>query len=109
MSAMTAVSGSGIAYYFRIMEIMEQEAVEFGLPAEVAKIMVAQTALGAAKLALESEEDLAALRRAVVSAGGTTERALHAMDAANLATVIQSGLRAALNRSQEITEELCKF
>jgi pyrroline-5-carboxylate reductase len=105
----TAVSGSGIAYYFRIMEIMEQEAVNLGLPKEVAKLMVAQTALGAAKLALESEDDLVTLRKAVVSPGGTTESALKSMDAANLETVLGDGMRAALNRSQEMAEELCRF
>lgn len=105
----TAVSGAGIAYYFRIMEVIEQEAIDLGLPKEVVKLMVAQTALGAAKLSLESEDDFTTLRNAVVSKGGTTESALKSMEAAHLPAAIRGGMQAALARSKEMTEELCKL
>ena len=105
----TAVSGSGIAYYFRFMELMGQEAVVMGLPAEVVKVMIAQTALGAAKLALESDDDFKKLRENVISPNGTTERALAAMDEHDQQATVQSVMRAALNRSKEMTEELCKL
>jgi len=104
----TAVSGSGIAYYFRVMELMHKEAVEMGLPDEIAKVMVAQTAFGAAKLALESEESFQQLREDVVSPGGTTQRALQALDEANLESTVRNAMHAAFNRSKEMTEELCK-
>lgn len=105
----TAVSGSGIAYYFRFMELMECEAVNMGLPAEVVKVMVAQTALGAAKLALELDDDFKKLCENVTSPNGTTERALAVMDENNLGVTVQNVMRAAFNRSKEITEELCKL
>lgn len=109
VSVVTAVSGSGIAYYFQIMEAMQQEAIRLGLPEEVVKFMVAQTALGAAKMSLESEDDFATLRDAVVSPGGSTASALQAMEASGLDATIQGGMQAALNRSKEMAEELCKL
>lgn len=105
----TAVSGSGIAYYFRFMELMAAEAMDMGLPADVVNIMVAQTAFGAAKLALESDEDIQQLRENVMSPNGTTERALAVMDKHKLKDTVQEVMRAAFDRSREITEELCKL
>lgn len=104
----TAVSGSGIAYYFRIMEYMQQEAVRLGLPEDVAKVMVAQTALGAAKCALESDDDLGTLCKQVISPGGTTQAALEVMDQYELESIMCKAMRAAFDRSKEITEALCK-
>ncbi len=103
----TATSGSGIAYYFRFMEIMAQEVVKQGLPEEVAKFMVAQTALGAAKLSLESEDDFTTLIKHVSSPNGTTQAALDSMNAANIQTVLIDAMHAAKKRSQELTEDLC--
>lgn len=105
----SAVSGAGIAYYFRFMEIMQQEAINLGLPEDVVKFMVAQTALGAAKLALESDKGFAELRSDVASPNGTTQSAITAMDNAQLEAVIVGGMQAAIERSKEMTEELCNF
>ena len=75
MDAVTAVSGSGPAYFFLIMEAMEDAARKMGLPAETAHLLVLQTSLGAARMALENQNDLADLRQSVTSPGGTTEQA----------------------------------
>src|SRR5699024_10640572 len=75
MDAVTAVSGSGPAYFFLLIELMEAAAVRLGLPPQTAQLLTQQTALGAAKMALESHDDAATLRRRVTSPGGTTEAA----------------------------------
>lgn len=103
----TATSGSGIAYFFKFMEIMQQKAVDLGLPEDVVRLMVAQTALGAAKLTLESDESIATLCDHVVSPNGTTQKALDTMMAAGLEAAIQNGMSAAITRSKELTETLC--
>ena len=76
IDAVTAVSGSGPAYYFLVMEAMQAAAQKLGLSAEDARLLVLQTAFGAAKLALESSDDAGTLRQRVTSKGGTTEAAL---------------------------------
>jgi pyrroline-5-carboxylate reductase len=109
MPVVTAIFSSGVAYYLRVMELMGEEAVAMGLPDEVVKVMIAQTAFGAAKLALESEESLVELRKAVVSPGGTTASALSSFDKDKLDSTMRNAIRAAVNRSNEMTEELCKL
>lgn len=108
MPVITSVFGSGIAYYYRFIELMSQEAVAMGLPQEAAEILTAQTALGAAKLTLESGETLANLRAAVTSKGGTTQAALDSFEKDDLESTIRDAIQAAYNRSKETTEELCK-
>ena len=76
MDTVTAVSGSGPAYFFLVMESMQDAAQKMGLSAEDARLLVLQTAFGAAKLALESSDDASVLRQRVTSKGGTTEAAL---------------------------------
>ena len=76
MDAVTAVSGSGPAYFYLLMEIMEDSAVQLGLPRDVARTLVRQTALGAARAAGMPDADLVALRASVTSPGGTTAAAL---------------------------------
>ncbi len=106
MDAVTAVSGSGPAYFFLFMEAMEQAAIELGLPAETARLLVRQTALGATRMALESELDLPTLRLGVTSPGGTTERAIHAFEEGGLRRLVHRALEAARDRSQELSREL---
>ena len=77
LDAVTAVSGSGPAYYFLVMEAMQDAAKKLGLNSDEARLLVLQTAFGAAKLALESNDDAATLRQRVTSKGGTTEAALN--------------------------------
>jgi pyrroline-5-carboxylate reductase len=104
MDAVTALSGSGPAYFFLIMEALENAGEHLGLPRDTARLLTLQTAFGAAKMALESNEDLAALRRRVTSPGGTTERAVTVLQQHKLEAVFDEALRAAHQRSVELAE-----
>lgn len=94
LAAVTALSGSGIAYYFRFMEVMAEEAERLGLPKEEARFMVAETALGAAKLVLESSEEIATLRQQVTSPNGSTEQALKVMEQGGLKEILSKAMQA---------------
>ena len=106
MDAVTALSGSGPAYFFRIMEAIESAGVELGLTKETAHLLTLQTALGAAKMALESHESVANLREQVTSPGGTTEQGLAAMEKHNIDAVFSDVLKAARSRSEELAKIL---
>ncbi|MBU1192111.1 MAG: pyrroline-5-carboxylate reductase [Gammaproteobacteria bacterium] len=106
MDAVTALSGSGPAYFFLIMEALQAAGVQLGLPAECARLLALQTAFGAAKMALESDEDAGTLRQRVTSPGGTTERALKVMEEGQLRELIQKALTAARDRSRELADQL---
>ena len=105
LDAVTAVSGSGPAYFFYLMEAMIDAGVNLGLPEETATELTLQTALGAAQLAQSSEDTPGQLRRNVTSPGGTTERALDLMNEANVADAIVRALKGAAERSAELAEE----
>lgn len=102
MDAVTALSGSGPAYFFLIMEALQNAAQELGLPADTARLLTLQTALGAARMALESDESVVELRRRVTSPGGTTERALHVLEEGHIRQLLAKALNAAKNRSEEL-------
>ncbi|MES1943220.1 pyrroline-5-carboxylate reductase [Salinisphaera sp. PC39] len=102
LDAVTATSGSGPAYFFRFMEAMQAGAEDLGLPPETARELVLHTALGAARMALESGDDPATLRAKVTSPGGTTERALAAFEDGNLQALVTTAMRAAADRSREL-------
>ncbi|RFA31198.1 pyrroline-5-carboxylate reductase [Alkalilimnicola ehrlichii] len=102
MDAVTAISGSGPAYFFLLIEMLEQAGEKLGLPAETARLLTLQTALGAAKMALESEEDAAVLRQRVTSPGGTTERAISTLEQGDIRTLIDDAVRAAAQRAAEL-------
>jgi pyrroline-5-carboxylate reductase len=107
IDVVTAVSGSGPAYFFAMMEEMIKAGHNMGLPAEIAKILVLQTAKGAAMLALERDkfsESPSELRRKVTSPGGTTEAALKVFTAREFGQIIEQALRAARARSRELSE-----
>ena len=106
MDAVTAVSGSGPAYFFLVMEALEGAAVELGLPEEQARLLAVQTAFGAAKMALESPEGAAQLRERVTSPGGTTERALQVFEEGGLRTLFAKATAAARDRADELAREL---
>jgi len=108
MDAVTALSGSGPAYYFLIMEVMEKAATQLGLSQEHARILTLQTAFGAAKMALESNHDAASLRKQVTSPGGTTEQALNVLLEGGIEQLFDDALTAAKNRSIELAEEYGK-
>ena len=102
LDAVTAVSGSGPAYFFYVMEAMIQAGTALGLSAEQAAALTLQTALGAAKMALQSPHSPAQLRRNVTSPNGTTQAAIEALDAAEVNLHIQAALQAAASRSAEL-------
>ncbi|WP_437879377.1 pyrroline-5-carboxylate reductase [Pseudomonas sp. LRF_L74] len=106
IDAVTAVSGSGPAYFFLLIEAMTAAGEKLGLPREIAAQLTAQTALGAARMASESEVDAAELRRRVTSPNGTTEAAINAFQAGGFAALVQQALDAAANRSAELAAQL---
>lgn len=105
MDAVTALSGSGPAYFFLFMEALETAGCELGLPAQTARLLTLQTAFGAAKMALESSEDVATLRRRVTSPGGTTESAIAVLEKSGFTGLLNRALQAAATRSREIADE----
>ena len=105
IDAVTAVSGSGPAYYFLFMEAMQEAAQELGLQPEVARSLCLQTALGACELAASSADDAAELRRKVTSPGGTTEQAILSFEQSGLRGVVDDAVLAARRRSIELSEE----
>lgn len=105
LDAVTALSGSGPAYYFLLMESMERAGVALGLSKDHARVLSIQTAFGAAKMALESSDPPATLRTRVTSPGGTTERALDTLTAGGLEHLVHEALQAAHDRSIELGEE----
>lgn len=108
LDAVTAVSGSGPAYFFLLMEAMQNTAVELGLDKETAAKLTLQTALGAARMANESELDVAQLRARVTSKGGTTAAAISSFEHADFQNNVSKALQAAYNRSRELADELGK-
>ncbi|MDH5190110.1 MAG: pyrroline-5-carboxylate reductase [Gammaproteobacteria bacterium] len=105
MDIVTALSGSGPAYFFYVMEAMEKAATTLGMEQKTARLLTLQTALGAAKMALESAEDIAELRQRVTSPGGTTEQAINTLQSGGLETLFADALTAAANRSKELAKE----
>lgn len=106
LDAVTAVSGSGPAYFFLVMEAMQAAGEQLGLTPEQARDLTLQTALGAAQMAVESDVDAAELRRRVTSPGGTTERAIASFETAGLRETFLRALSAARDRSAELAAEL---
>ena len=106
LDAVTALSGSGPAYYFLLMEIMQATGEAMGLDADAARRLTLQTALGAARIANESEDPPAVLRERVTSPGGTTERALVTMRDGGIEKVVADGIRGARRRSIELGDAL---
>ena len=106
LDAVTAVSGSGPAYYFLLMESMEKAAIEMGLSKETARLLIQQTALGAAKIALESSESPEQLRNRVTSPGGTTQRAIETFEQGDFVQLVSKALHAAKERSIEMSKQL---
>lgn len=108
IDAVTAVSGSGPAYFFLLMEALEEAGIALGLDPETARLLTIQTALGAAKMAVESEDTPGRLRERVTSPGGTTERALEHLLKADLHALMKRASRAAHDRSVEISHSLAE-
>lgn len=106
LDAVTAVSGSGPAYFFLVMEAMQAAGEALGLSPTVARQLTLQTALGAAQMAVGSDVEPAELRRQVTSPGGTTEQAIASFEQDQLREVFARALTAARDRSISLSEEL---
>jgi pyrroline-5-carboxylate reductase len=107
IDAVTALSGSGPAYYFLVMEEMIKTGIRLGLPDDVAKDLVLQTAKGAGLLAVEADkngESPAVLRKKVTSPGGTTEAALEVFKEGKISELISAAINRAYERSRELSE-----
>ncbi|MFN2339464.1 MAG: pyrroline-5-carboxylate reductase [Gammaproteobacteria bacterium] len=105
LDLVTALSGSGPAYFFLVMEALQEAATKLGLPAETARLLALQTAFGASRMALESDEDAATLRQRVTSPGGTTEQALRVLEDGGLRSLMEQALSAASRRSRELADQ----
>ena len=108
LDAVTAVSGSGPAYFFLLIEAMTAAGVKLGLSRDIAEQLAAQTALGAAQMAVTSDVDAAELRRRVTSPGGTTQAAIESFQAGGFEALVEKALGAAAHRSAEMAEQLGK-
>ncbi|WP_201511483.1 pyrroline-5-carboxylate reductase [Psychrobacter alimentarius] len=108
MHAVTAVSGSAPAYMFYFIESMVDKGVALGLDTEQASALALQTMIGAAKMAMDSEDALAELRRKVTSPNGTTQAAVESMQANDIGRQIGEAMQACYDRSQALSEEMSK-
>jgi len=106
LDAVTALSGSGPAYFFLLMELMQANGEQLGLSAPMARALTLQTALGAAKMALDAEVDTATLRAQVTSPNGTTEAAIKSFQSNDFSKLVEQALNAAHQRSIDLAKEL---
>jgi pyrroline-5-carboxylate reductase len=106
MDTVTALSGSGPAYFFLLVEAMEAAAVQLGLPRDTARALAAQTCLGAGHMLADGDETASELRKRVTSPHGTTEAALEVFDKDGFRTLVQRALAAAQRRGAEMSAEL---
>jgi len=103
MDAVTAVSGSGPAYFYGFVEAMIDAASKLGLSEQDSKLLVHQTLIGAAKMVQESGKDAATLRREVTSPNGTTAAALDSFESNGWEEIIYKAMKAAMDRSKELS------
>ncbi|WP_198263642.1 pyrroline-5-carboxylate reductase [sulfur-oxidizing endosymbiont of Gigantopelta aegis] len=106
MDAVTALSGSGPAYFFLVIDAMEKAGVQLGLDEKTAHLLAIQTAFGASKMALESDDSPETLRKKVTSPGGTTEKAIGILQEGQLETLFAKALEGARDRSIELAKIL---
>lgn len=108
MDAVTAVSGSGPAYFFLLMELLEAAGIKQGLSPEISRALAVETAFGAGYMAREESDSPAQLREQVTSKGGTTAAALRQFEAGGFPELVNRAVQAAVNRSMELAVELAK-
>jgi pyrroline-5-carboxylate reductase len=106
MDTVTALSGSGPAYFFLLVEALEEAAVAQGLPRDTARELAAQTCLGAGRMLRESNVDAAELRRRVTSPNGTTQAALERFEADKFADIVARAVAAAKKRGGEMSKQM---
>ena len=104
IDVVTALSGSGPAYFFLLAELLTEAAVKLGLPHASAQELAIQTLFGSGRMARDSDGDLARLRTEVTSKGGTTEAALRVFDGSNLRGIVAAAVKAAADRGREMAE-----
>lgn len=104
LDIVTAISGSGPAYFFLFIEALSEAGEQLGLDPQTAATLARQTALGAARMTLESGEDPATLRQRVTSPGGTTERAINALEDGQLRQLLADAVAAAHTRARELAD-----
>jgi pyrroline-5-carboxylate reductase len=102
LDAVTALSGSGPAYVFYLLEAMVDAGTQMGLPAEAARRLAQETIAGAAQLAMQSAESPATLRERVTSKGGTTHAAITSLDNDGVKAAVMRALQAARKRAEEL-------
>jgi pyrroline-5-carboxylate reductase len=105
MDVVTAVSGSGPAYFFLLVEALEDAGVALGLSRDVARQLAAHTAFGAGRMVTESSDPPARLREQVTSKGGTTAAALAVLESAGLRDIFAEAIAAAARRSAELADQ----
>ena len=105
IDAVTAVSGSGPAYFFLLIDMLTKTAVQMGLTQGVAKTLAIETASGAAALAAAETEDMEVLIERVRSPGGTTAAALDSLDSANVRDIFSTAITSARDRANELADE----
>lgn len=105
IDAIVAVSGSSPAYIFLFMEAMQQAAGALGLSSTQAADLVKQTVLGAAQMAAETNVDVTALRKAVTSPGGNTEKAITVFEQGQLRQLVADAMTAACKQSEKMAQE----
>jgi len=108
IDAVTAVSGSGPAYFFLLMELLEAAGIERGLPSATARTLAIETAYGSGLMAREMSESPGTLREQVTSKGGTTEAALKVFATRDLKQIVSDAVKAAADRSAEMAEMMAK-
>src|SRR5439155_5111255 len=102
IDTVTAVSGSGPAYFFYLVEQMIRAGIELGLTSDHAALLARKTAAGAAKMLMASSDSPAELRRKVTSPGGTTEAAINHMTSNNWPKITVDAIKAAQSRGKEL-------
>ncbi|RMH50868.1 MAG: pyrroline-5-carboxylate reductase [Zetaproteobacteria bacterium] len=107
LHAVTAISGSGPAYFFLLTELLQASGVAMGLPAESAALLAAHTALGAGRMLVETGADPASLRQQVTSPNGTTQAALDVMYDEGLPDIVRRAVQTAGRRSRELARRGC--
>jgi pyrroline-5-carboxylate reductase len=106
MDTVTALSGSGPAYFFAVVEALEAAAFSQGLPRDTARALAAQTCLGAGRMLAEGGEDPTVLRQRVTSPNGTTQAALESFSADGLPRIVARAVAAATQRGAELAADL---
>ena len=108
LDTVTALSGSGPAYIFLVIEAMQTAAEQMGLSPDTARMLSIETAFGSAKLALESQDEVAVLRQRVTSKGGTTEKGLEILENCGLRDLFYNAIKGSEERAEELAEQLGK-